>query len=401
MTRTFCLLAASTLLCVGTLSFAQCKDEVAGINLEQLQEAGYRINWINQPTTNGLHLPTISSGSFYAVDNSDFISKYDLDSGQWLWSTAVGNQTYKINSVTEIPSLKRTYVLSEGGVFVIESITGNYPSNSDTKQKNNAQFFPLKAIANTPAVSYRDTMIYGSTSGYAIWFDPSIGFTSSTYAIGSSINVPPTVVTGIRSAEGLMRSAIVTASSNGTVVAADANNVRQLWTIQLLDSVNAPVSFGTNSQQMHNEEVPRTSVFIAGTDHYLRSVDLHTGRPRWKVLTQSALEDSPFVHGTVLYQRVPSVGLTSFQAFPDEFSGKQNWVTKEVTGTAITTTQSGKLVCWDKDKRIVQIIEPRKGGIIATLPLPTAKNLITDKPSNGSLFILTDSNMILRLDPRH
>ena len=400
ITRTYTSLALSLLLCIGTLSFAQGKDEAAGINLELLQEAGYRIDWVNQSTLHGLHLPTISSGSFYTVDNSDFISKYDLNSGEWLWSTPVGNQTYKIKSITELPTLKRTFVLCEGGVFVIESITGNYPSNSDSDNRNNAQFFPLATTANTPAVSYQDTLIYGTTSGYATWFDPSIGFTSSTYEVGSTISVRPTVAQGVRSTEGLMRHAVVTSSNDGTVVAADAKNVRQIWTIQLLDSVNAPVSFGTNSQTVNNEELPRSSVFIAGADHYLRSVDLHTGRPRWKILTPSALEDSPFVHGNALFQRVPSVGLTSFQAFPNHFSGKQNWVAEEVTGTPITTTRNGKLVCWDTNQRKIQIVEPRKGGIIATLPIPTAKNVITDSSTNGSLFIITDSDMILKLGPR-
>lgn len=381
-------------------AFTQSTTEVAGINLEQLQDAGYRIDWINQPTSQGLYLPTITDNAFYSIDNADFVSKYDIDSGEWLWSAPVGNKTYKIQSINEFPTLRRTYVLSEGGVFVIESSTGNYPSNVDSTTSNNSQFFPLNAIANTAAISFNGQMIYGSTNGNTIWFSPAIGFTTSKYEIGSSVAITPTLVRGIRTKDGIMRTAIVSASTDGTVIATDAKEVRQLWTIKLLDSVEAPVAFSTNSTVVNDEEIPRTSVFIAGTDHYLRSVDLHTGRPRWKVLTESSLENSPFVAGDTLFQRIPNVGLASYNAFPNSFNGTRNWIAETVTGTPLTTTKTGKLVCWDKDLRLLQIVDTRKGGIVSTLPIPQAKSVISNDPTNGSLFITNDSDMILRLDPR-
>ena len=389
-----------TLLIACLPAFTQSTTEVAGINLEQLQDAGYRIDWINQPTSQGLYLPTITDNAFYSIDNADFVSKYDIDSGEWLWSAPVGNKTYKIQSINEFPTLRRTYVLSEGGVFVIESSTGNYPSNVDSTTSNNSQFFPLNAIANTSAISFNGQMIYGSTNGNTIWFSPAIGFTASKYEIGSSVAITPTLVRGIRTKDGLMRTAIVSASTDGTVIATDAKEVRQLWTIKLLDSVEAPVAFSTNSTVVNDEEIPRTSVFIAGTDHYLRSVDLHTGRPRWKVLTESSLENSPFVAGDTLFQRIPNVGLASYNAFPNNFNGTRNWIAETVTGTPLTTTKTGKLVCWDKDLRLLQIVDTRKGGIVSTLPIPQAKSVISNDPTNGSLFITNDSDMILRLDPR-
>ena len=381
-------------------AFTQSTTEVAGINLEQLQDAGYRIDWINQPTSQGLYLPTITDNAFYSIDNADFVSKYDIDSGEWLWSAPVGNKTYKIQSINEFPTLRRTYVLSEGGVFVIESSTGNYPSNVDSTTSNNSQFFPLNAIANTAAISFNGQMIYGSTNGNTIWFSPAIGFTASKYEIGSSVAITPTLVRGIRTKDGIMRTAIVSASTDGTVIATDAKEVRQLWTIKLLDSVEAPVAFSTNSTVVNDEEIPRTSVFIAGTDHYLRSVDLHTGRPRWKVLTESSLENSPFVAGDTLFQRIPNVGLASYNAFPNSFNGTRNWIAETVTGTPLTTTKTGKLVCWDRDLRLLQIVDTRKGGIVSTLQIPQAKSVISNDPTNGSLFITNDSDMILRLDPR-
>jgi len=118
------------------------------------------------------------------------------------------------------------------------------------------------------------------------------------------------------------------------------------------------------------------------------------------VLTESPLEDSPFFLKTVVYQRIPKVGLAAFQAFPDDFSGNQDWIAEDISGTVITTTKDGKLVCWDKQEKILQIADPRKGGIVATLSLPSIRSLTTDQQINGSLFLITESDTILRLDPR-
>jgi hypothetical protein len=118
------------------------------------------------------------------------------------------------------------------------------------------------------------------------------------------------------------------------------------------------------------------------------------------VLTESPLEDSPFVSKTAVYQRIPNVGLAAFQAFPDEFSGNQDWIAEDILGTVITTTKDGKLVCWDEQEKILQIADPRKGGIVATLSLPSIRSLTTDQQIDGSLFLITEDDTILRLDPR-
>ena len=399
-TKPLTFLAAAAVAFFTCYSPAQNEKEIAGVNLEELHNAGYRINWINQSPTDGLHLPTIQDNSFYTVDKSDFVSKYNIKSGNWLWSSPVGNQTYKIKSITEIPDLKRTYVLSEGDIYVLESNTGNYPSSDNKNNKNNDQYFKLRETANSSTATYNNKMVYGSTTGNAVWFDPEIGFTSSTYSVGSTINVPPVLVTGIRSKDGLIRNAIIASSTDGTVTAIDAKDVRQVWSIKLLDAVSAPISSGTNPKLNGSEDVPRTSVFIAGNDHYLRSVDLHSGKPRWRVLTQSSLVDSPFVFGDTVFQKIPSIGLAAYDAFPNDFSGQQNWLAEDVTGTPITTTNTGKLVCWDEQLRVLQIVDTRKGGIINTVRFPLAKYIVTDNTTNGSLFLITDNDTILRLDSR-
>jgi len=402
--QSFATLTASVLL-LGGIAWAQPTEspEVAGINLTTLRNTGYRIDWMTQSTSTKLRMPTITNRSMYVLDGEDYLSRYDLKSGKWLWSTPIGNQVFILHSITEFPEIGQLYVLSDGATYVVEIATGNYPSQANAEASTShasKQHMPLEWVASTGALRDGGYLVYGSSKGDTIWFNPSIGFTVHRYRIGSTIHSRPTLVQGIRDPDGLMRRVIVTASKDGRVVAVDANQINRLWSLTLLGAVETPVTFATNNRLVANEAIPRTSVFIAGSDQYLRAVDLHTGRPRWKVLTTAPLADTPLIHEQSLYQRIPSVGLACFDAFPVNISGKQKWVAEDVTGIIITTTTSGRLVSWDQENRLLQIIEPKMGGVVSSLSIPTAKSLISDNDTNGSLYIITDDEMLIRLAPR-
>jgi outer membrane protein assembly factor BamB len=195
----------------------------------------------------------------------------------------------------------------------------------------------LEWVANTPAVTNSGLLIYGSNTGETVWFDPSIGFIEHRYRIGPSVHVAPALVQGVRDEDGAFRTAIITPATDGTVIAVDANQVNQIWMLKLLDAVETPIACATNTELIHDELIPRTSIFISGSDQYLRSVDMHTGKPRWKVLCTSPLTDTSVIYRNALYQRIPNTGLVSYKAFPETSSGELIWVADDVFGNIITT----------------------------------------------------------------
>ncbi len=389
-----------------TLAETTSMTPVAGISLEELQKTGYRIDWMNQSNSKGLHLPTIIGDSLYVVDSDDYLIRYDRRTGQWLWSTPVGNKVFKLHGITEFSSQNRVLVLSDGAVYVVEKATGNYPSssgNTNAAFSGDKRMLPLKWTANTPSVITDGTfLIYGSNGGDLVWFNPAIGFDVQRYNIGSSVGSPPALVHGIRNnTNENKRSAVIASSKEGNVSAVDVKSASGLWNLQLTSPVTAKVAYGTNTSTLYDEDFERTSIFIAGTDQYIRAVDLHTGKRRWNILTSAPLTDSPFFLNDQIYQRIPQKGLASYVAFPGSLSGEQSWLASDVRGTPITTTKDGKLVCWDQNKRLLQIVDPRKGGIVSSLSIPTAKIVLADSPKNGSLQILTNDELLFRLVPRH
>ena len=405
--RIFAILSFASLsvFALPAASFYNQPAKAAGIQLDALRESGYRLDWMNQSNANELHLPTIIDNSLYTLDGEDHLTRYDLHSGKWLWSAPVGNQVFEIRSITEFPQANLVYILSDGAVYALEKTTGNYPSQINATGMTIAgqkQVLPLQWIANTPALTtdYR-TLVYGSTNGEVVWFNPTIGFNTNRYKVGASISVQPSYVLGVRNQEGMLREALVVTSNDGNVLALDLNQVNELWTLRLTSDVVVPAVYGTNSVRLDDELFERSSVFIAGTDQYVRAMDLHTGKQRWNALTTSILTDSPFFLEDTLYQRIPSVGLAAFEAFPDVLSGHQLWIADDVFGNVITTTNRGQLVSWDEQNSILQIVDPRKGGVVSSLSIPNTKILITDSKTNGSLYILKNDDVLIRLVPRN
>ncbi len=380
------------------------EPKVIGINLDSLRNSGYRIDWMNQTSSNNLRLPTILEDSLYTIDTDDNVTRYDFNSGDWLWSSPVGNKVFTLRSVSEFKDQDRVYVISDGACYVLERATGNYPTNrteSTSSRPAEKQVLPLKWVANTPAITTnKQTLTYGSTNGDAVWFNPSIGFDTHRYQIGSVIYISPTFVEGKRSNDGHMRKAIVTAARDGSLVAVDLNDIQQLWSLQYTSPVETQVEYGTSSKVLDDDPYERSSVFIAGTDQYLRAVDLHTGKQRWNILTAKTLTDSPVFYKDRLYQQIPGDGLASFEAFPRLLSGKQLWLADDVHGNVITTTKSGQLVTWDQGNGLLQVVDLRKGGVVSTVEIPNTKTVLSDKLDNGSILILTHDNTLLRLVPR-
>tara|TARA_X000000368_G_scaffold62095_1_gene43903 strand:+ start:1169 stop:2398 length:1230 start_codon:yes stop_codon:yes gene_type:complete len=378
-------------------------NSIEGMNLDELRQTGFRLDWVNKSNSKDLHLPTITDESLYIVDSQDYITRYEKSTGRWVWSSPIGSQTFQLRSISEFKDINRVLIVSDGEIYVVEHNTGNNPSKVDS-DKNNA--YDKKSIdltfgANTPAISNgKNQLVYGSKTGDLIWFDPAIGYDINRYSIGNSLNIAPTYAEGIRLKNGLIRQTVVAASENGNVAVVDLNRIKELWSINLMSPTNAPVAYGSNTTLVENEEIPRTSIFIAGTDQYLRSLDLHTGKQRWAYLTNAKLLDSPTVIGKTVYQYVPGIGLAAFDAYPNNLSGKLIWIANDVHGNVITTTSRNKLVCWDASSNKLQIVDPRKGGVMSELNIPNATTLVTESASNGSLYILNDQGAIFRLVPR-
>ena len=93
------IITTLTLATIHSPILAQSNTKVAGIELKELRDSGYKIDWINRTIMKGMRLPTISNDSFYAVDQEDYLTRFDLNTGKWIWSAPVGNEVFELHSI--------------------------------------------------------------------------------------------------------------------------------------------------------------------------------------------------------------------------------------------------------------------------------------------------------------
>ncbi len=391
------LQATFVLLFTIASSFAASQDNSLNIDLASLRDSGFKLDWVTNTSNKDMRLGTIQGDSFYAIDQEDFLNRFDLTSGRWIWSAPVGNKVFDIHSITEVEHQNAVYVLSDSVIYVVQQTTGNRPTQDKETGHTPPYEMKLNRLATSPAIYVDNSLVYGSSNGDTVWFAPDIGYTEHRYKTGDVIYVNPTNVQGELDEKGRRKNAIISASSDGHVVAVDNGSVRKLWETKLLNSVEAPISSAKIQDADGNT---KTLVLIAGTDQYLRAIDLETGYPTWKVLTKAPLTNSPTALGNAVYQRIPNVGLGKFKANTQSFAGEQIWLKPEITGNVITTNRKGHLIVWDEHSRQLQVIDPMLGGIISMIDLPRFKSLVSDSNEHGTLYAITDEQYIVCLSPR-
>ena len=382
-TMTHVLIATALTVCAMTTA-ATARPPLP---VEDATTLGYRIDWMNSTLGRTLRLPSVQGDSVFAIDEEDDLVRIDVDTGTRRWSAPVGNKIFKVLGVNYLPETGQVLITSDGAIYALEAATGNMVVENEAKDSPRAANKPIQNLpwtAGTSSATLQPYLVYGSRSGELVWHAYDIGFSWRTYRIANAIRVEPLVYGDM----------VVGVGARGEVAVVDGSTVTQLWSTTLLDAVVAPPVIGDNSA----DDGP--SLFIAGTDQYLRSVGLLDGVLRWKTLTSSPLTSSPTLVGKALYQQIPGEGLACFDAFTTTVTGDRRWTSSEVNGNVLTATTGGRLIVWDEDHQRIQILETRKGHVVATVDLPDISSVFTNSLNNGDLYLLTVDDAILRLVPR-
>ncbi len=122
------LLATIVLLFTIGSTFAAPQSNSLNIDLASLRDSGLKLDWVTNTATKDLRLGTIQGDSFYAIDQEDFLNRFDLTSGRWIWSAPVGNKVFDIHSISEVEHQNAVYVLSDSVIYVVQQTTGNRPT---------------------------------------------------------------------------------------------------------------------------------------------------------------------------------------------------------------------------------------------------------------------------------
>jgi outer membrane protein assembly factor BamB len=132
-------------------------------------------------------------------------------------------------------------------------------------------------------------------------------------------------------------------------------------------------------------------MIIASTDQSLYGVSV--GGIEWRVRTSAPLVDQHAAHKNRVYVNTSDWGFACFEAS----SGKRIWGTKDVGGAPIGI-RNGMLLVWDKGT-IVRL-DAARGDVIDRTPMPTVRSVMMDAFEDGNMFVISETGLVTRLNPR-
>lgn len=332
------------------------------------RDFGYRIDWQYPSTGIPLKMVADTGGAIFTLDELNYLSRHDRDSGDRRWRVPVGDSVDTVQGIHYLPEMNQIFVLAGGAKFVLDAENG-----SIVDRRN------LPKIAATDGVIHRDDIIYGARNGQLVWRSLRFDSDRQAYQVANAIRVPPVMERGV----------IVVLGVDGTVMAIDARRASRLWERRLLDRAVAKPAVGNDV------------VYVAGTDQHLRAFALREDRtPLWAYLSESRLTASPTLIDDRVYQQIPSEGLVAFEALPlDSPGGVVIWRSEDADGSVITKVGS-KLIAWNDDADEIEVIDARLGGVLQTIALKNIAGLKTSGVVDAELLMWSEDGRIVMLTPR-
>lgn len=333
---------------------------------------GYDVQWQFPVPGRQIEYMSPQADRLFIVTAVNDLICVQADNGQRIWNVSVAGRLQNVHSITYLPSLELVLVLADNMMLTLDSNTGMTNASAlGTPQHE------LEWLASTPGVLQGEYLIYGSRSGQLIWQAWQIGFAWKAYQVAHALRLSPILRNGI----------VCCTSPEGIVSAFSASTASQLWSTELLDNIVAEPAASDHA------------LYIAGVDQHLRAFDLHSGRTIWRVLTESALVDSPVLIGDRVYQQIPSLGLAAFTAMPvNKLDGDRKWICPTNTGSVLTRN-GDTLITWDANSRTIATVSAMQGTAVKSKEFTRITNVVSDGLEEGTLFAISEDGRLVCLSP--
>ncbi|MEI6475150.1 MAG: PQQ-binding-like beta-propeller repeat protein [Planctomycetota bacterium] len=333
-------------------------------------EFGYRIVWQTESlATKGavLQIANAPPDSVWFGDSSGSIVRLRRDSGETVWRSSTFQGIERMLALEYLPAEHNdnVYVVTELGSVIMDAATGNLLKRTRFSQ----------LPSNVPAI-YGQTMIFGTGTGLASWFQYSTGYNWRATTLGGHVIAPVTVTGDIA----------IVGSTNGTVLAMDAPSAGIRWSRKLSAGVETQIAADAQA------------CYVAGNDQSLWAFDQMRGRVLWQYFTQTALKNPPTRLADGLYLQIPGEGLVSFTPLPNNKpDGEVLWKSK-APGNIIGRMNTN-VMAWDRATRTLSAVDVGNGRIVHQVSLPKVESIEFFPMIDGEIFIASSDGTVERLEP--
>lgn len=321
---------------------------------------GYRLDWVGFPAVTG------SESIEYFHPYSDIVVVQEGGSIVTVLEQATGARRCAdqlANPLTNFVGFVR-----EGDNILCASDSEVFVLNTQTCELTDRQ--QIQRLVATPPVMFGNLLIFGCGTGEVLAHLalPAVGGVKAWgFLTSGAFEYSPV----------LMGNVVGAVSQSGEVVFLEAQNGSLVGRTKIFDGVATdPVTDGN-------------VMFVASLDQSIYAIAPTNATILWRYRTASPLRVQPTVSGDRLYCDIPGRGLTAFETG----TGNIVWTTKNFHGTVVAVNKN-RLVAWDGTT--AALIDPARGDIIDSAPIPGAAMLKPDKFVDGNLYVVSKSGVIAK-----
>jgi outer membrane protein assembly factor BamB len=331
---------------------------------------GYRLDWVGYPpVTQGQSIAYIAAYDDLVLvqETGSTLSALKAAGGSTLWSNQLADPLHKFVGVTRGGSgAGKIYAVSSAELFVLDAATGTLIERQ--RLSNIATSWPLLVapdviVVGTGANQVMAHMSVGSTTGVKLW--------------GQGIEG------AVRSAPVQVGPLVGAVSDSGEVLFVDPATGSLVRGERMLrkGSGTDPVSDGS-------------TMYVAGLDQSLWAFHPTEG-VRWRRQTPHPITSQPVFHDSRVFCTFRETGLNSIN--PD--NGRTFWASKNVRGTPIVFGKNNTAVVWDGIAN-AWLIDSARGDVIAASTFENIREIRADKPTEGNLYVVSQSGLVAKFVPR-
>lgn len=338
-------------------------------SVEDWRSMGYSLNWVGYPfpavtERNAIKFVEVGTNSIAAQEKGSVVSLLESGNGQVRWTNQLANSLTNFVGLNLAEGLASNtggsvLALSESEAFVLAGSSGSLISRER-----------LSRVATTSGVVMNGSVIYGSATGEVV-----------SHKLGTGLKIWGFL------AQGTMRSDPVALGETACFVS-------QAGDVVFLDSFAGRL-VGRNRVYGGLESKPFTdgnALYVASTDQSVWAFG-PTGQTMWRYRTPQRLTSQPVVIDGTLYVDIPGDGLTAL----DAETGAVRWNNTNVGGTVVGVRKSRVMVY---ENGTLTALEAKKGAFVSSIKTPGITRIIAEKPVDGDLYAITDSNLIVKFAAR-
>lgn len=341
---------------------------LSGFNVRHTawDELGYRLDWARPltllPGSTARHV-LATPAAVVVLDSGGGVNFVDARGGAVLWADryATGSAQYRMPALADGVLLLPT----ETDLYQIDGATGRLIDR-----------LPFARVMNTGPAASEGRVFSGTSTGLLSVHDRSSKVELRAIQLAGSVTVEPLIIDPTPD-----QRVCVVATTGGQVGFVDARTHQRVGPdVTLNGGIEAPLA------------TDGTRVFVAGLDQSVYAFDARSGARLWRHRTSTPLRSTPVAVGGAVVLTLPETGLTALNAA----TGDIVWKNPALTGRVLTT-RGGELVVLDGTT--LHLVDPKRGDVIRSLNLDGAASIHSDAPADGSIYIISPQNAVLRFAP--